>query len=80
MPVTNEALFGFAMDTQTSPSSLVTLQVHAGHLAANGNPRRWVRGGELTPIQRCATMVSGWGLQGTDGTEWYQPARLIDDT
>lgn len=36
IPVINEALFGYVLDTETSPSSLVTQQIHAGHLAANG--------------------------------------------
>ena len=79
MPVTNEALFGYSLDTETSPSSLVTLQIHAGHLAASGDPRPWVRDGELTPIQRYARAVAGWGLQGTDGPAWYHPMRLTID-
>lgn len=80
VPLTNEAAFGFALDTETSPSSLVTLQVHAGHLAASGDPRPWVRDGEITPIQRYASAVSGWGLRGTDGTAWYHPQRLTSDS
>jgi pimeloyl-ACP methyl ester carboxylesterase len=77
--VTNEAGFGYPADTETSPASLAAFQVHAGHLAASGDPRTWDRAGELTPIQRYASMLSGWGLQGLDGTAWYHPMRLTID-
>jgi hypothetical protein len=33
----------------------------------------------LTPIARFATMFSGFGVQGADGTEWYFPQRLTLD-
>jgi pimeloyl-ACP methyl ester carboxylesterase len=77
---TNEAQYGYALDTQTSPSGLIAAQAHMGHLAASGTPRRWVRGGELTPIRRYATMFSGWGLKSLDGTAWYHPLRLTIDS
>jgi hypothetical protein len=77
---TNEAGFGFATDAATSPSSLSAAQVHSGHLAASGDPRPWVRDGAITPIQRWATMFSGWGLQNLDGTAWYHPLRLTIDS
>jgi pimeloyl-ACP methyl ester carboxylesterase len=77
--VTNEAGFGYAADTKTSPSSLIAFQVHAGHVATSGAVRGWVRDGALTPIQRYATMLSGWGIQGVDGTAWYHPMRLTID-
>jgi hypothetical protein len=77
---TNEAGFGYATDAATSPSSLRAAQVHSGHLAASGNPRPWVRDGAITPIQRWATMFSGWGLQNLDGTAWYHPLRLTIDS
>jgi pimeloyl-ACP methyl ester carboxylesterase len=76
----NEGGFGFATDTATSPSSLRAAQVHSGHLAASGEPRTWVRDGAITPIQRWATMFSGWGLQNMDGTAWYHPLRLTIDS
>jgi hypothetical protein len=79
VPVTNAGLYGFALDTATSPASLVAAQAHLGHLAASGDPRDWDDAGELTPIQRFATMFSGWGLKGLDGTAWYHPQRLTDD-
>jgi pimeloyl-ACP methyl ester carboxylesterase len=77
---TNEAAFGFATDVKTSPSSLIAAQVHSGQLAASGDPRGWDRAGNITPIQRWATMFSGWGLQNLDGTAWYHPLRLTIDS
>jgi pimeloyl-ACP methyl ester carboxylesterase len=77
---TNEAQFGYAVDTETSPPSLAAAQVHAGRLAASGSPRGWVRAGEITPIQRYADMLSGTGLTGMDGSAWYHPMRLTIDS
>jgi len=76
---TNEGGFGFSTDAATSPSSLRAAQVHSGHLASSGDPRGWDRDGAITPIQRWATMFSGWGLQNMDGTAWYHPLRLTID-
>jgi pimeloyl-ACP methyl ester carboxylesterase len=76
---TNEAGFGYDTDAATSPSSLRAAQVHSGHLAASGDPRGWVRDGAITPVQRWASMFSGWGLQNLDGTAWYHPLRLTID-
>ena len=76
---TNEAGFGLSTDVKTSPSSLIAAQVHSGQLAASGDPRPWDRAGNITPIQRWATMFSGWGLQNLDGTAWYHPMRLTID-
>jgi hypothetical protein len=77
---TNEAGFGYSTDAATSPSSLRAAQVHSGHLAPSGDPRGWVRDGAITPIQRWASMFSGWGIQGHDGTAWYHPMRLTIDS
>ncbi len=77
---TNEAGYGYATDAATSPSSLRAAQVHSGHLAPSGDPRTWVRDNAITPIQRWATMFSGWGLQNIDGTAWYHPLRLSIDS
>jgi pimeloyl-ACP methyl ester carboxylesterase len=77
---TNEAGFGLSTDVKTSPPSLVAAQVHSGQLAGSGDPRPWERAGAITPIQRWATMFSGWGLQNTDGTAWYHPQRLTIDS
>jgi hypothetical protein len=76
----NEGGFGFGTDAETSPPNLRAAQVHAGRLADFGIPRGWVRAGEITPIQRWATMFSGWGLQNRDGTAWYHPRRLSIDS
>jgi hypothetical protein len=48
VPATNEAQFGFGVDTETSPPSLIAPQGHAGHLAASGDPRGWDGAGEIT--------------------------------
>jgi pimeloyl-ACP methyl ester carboxylesterase len=76
---TNEAGFGLSTDVKTSPSTLIAAQVHSGQLAASGDPRGWDRAGNITPIQRWASMFSGWGLQNLDGTAWYHPKRLTID-
>ncbi|HEY7485184.1 MAG TPA: hypothetical protein VH912_12045 [Streptosporangiaceae bacterium] len=80
VPATTEAQFGYAVDTETSPPALIAAQVHAGHLSAGGDPRGWVRAGEITPIQRYARMLSGSGLTGVDGSAWYHPLRLTIDS
>jgi hypothetical protein len=77
---TNEAQYGYALDSETSPSALMAAQAHLGRLADSGTPRRWVRAGELTPIKRYAVMFSGWGLKSLDGTAWYHPQRLTIDS
>jgi pimeloyl-ACP methyl ester carboxylesterase len=78
--VTNEAGYGYSLDTDTSPPNLAAAQVHAGHLAASGTPRGWDPAGDITPIQRVADMFSGTGLPGMDGTAWYHPMRLTIDS
>ncbi len=77
--VTNLAQYGYALDSDTSPPSLIAAQAHLGRLAASGDPRGWDQAGEITPIQRFAEMFSGMGLQGLDGTAWYHPQRLTID-
>ena len=77
---TNEAQFGYAVDADTSPPSLIAAQVNAGRLAPSGTPRGWERAGEITPIQRYAAMLSGTGVSGADGTAWYHPVRLTIDS
>ncbi|MEW6270447.1 MAG: hypothetical protein AB1689_14245, partial [Thermodesulfobacteriota bacterium] len=79
IPVTNIAQYGYALDTETSPPSLRAAQAHLGRLADSGDPRGWDQAGELTPIRRYATMFSGFGLPGLDGTAWYHPLRLTID-
>jgi pimeloyl-ACP methyl ester carboxylesterase len=77
---TNESGFGLSTDVKTSPPSLIAAQVHAGQLTTSGDPRPWERAGAITPIQRWASMFSGWGLQNLDGTAWYHPMRLTIDS
>jgi hypothetical protein len=77
---TNEAAYGYSLDTETSPPNLAAAQVHAGHLAAAGDPRGWDDAGELSPIQRVADMFFGTGLPGLDGTAWFHPRRLTIDS
>jgi pimeloyl-ACP methyl ester carboxylesterase len=76
---TNEAAYGFSLDTETSPSALVAAQVHAGKLAQGDEPVGWDNAGELSPIQRVADMFFGTGLPGVDGTAWFHPRRLTVD-
>ncbi len=79
VPATNEAAYGYGLDTKTSPPSLALAQAHLGRLAASGDPRGWDDAGELTPVQRYADMYSGTGIIGHDGTAWYHPLRLSID-
>jgi hypothetical protein len=79
VPATNAGQYGYALDTETSPSTLAAAQAHLGHLAASGDPRGWDDAGELTPLRRFAEMFSGFGLKGLDGTAWYHPRRLTID-
>jgi pimeloyl-ACP methyl ester carboxylesterase len=80
VPVTNAGQYGYALDTTTSPASLVAAQAHLGQLAATGDPKGWDDAGELTPLRRMADVFSGWGLKGLDGTAWYHPLRLTIDS
>jgi pimeloyl-ACP methyl ester carboxylesterase len=77
---TNEAAYGYSLDTETSPPNLAAAQVHAGRLAPSGDPRGWDGAGEITPIQRVADMFFGTGLPGIDGTAWFHPRRLTIDS
>jgi pimeloyl-ACP methyl ester carboxylesterase len=79
--VTNVGQYGYALNVATSPPSLEAAQAHLGQGIATAGPvHGWNGAGALTPIKRFATMFSGAGIQNTDGTEWYFPQRLTDDT
>lgn len=78
--VTNAGEYGYGLDTETSPAFLALAQGHLGHVADGPEPRGWDDAGELTPLRRFATMFSGYGLKGLDGTAWYHPARLSADS
>ncbi len=78
VPATNLATFGY--DTDPATSKLVfASQAHVGTLNTSVSPAGWSRDGALTPIRRWAAMLSGNGLSGVDGSEWYFPQRLTDD-
>ncbi len=83
VPVTNLAQYGYALNVGTSPPSLIAAQAHLGtgvsSQTINGY-HTWDGTGALTPINRYATMFSGIGILNADGTEWYFPQRLTDDT
>jgi pimeloyl-ACP methyl ester carboxylesterase len=74
--VTNEGLFGYAFDRDTSPQSLSLLHINAGRLAAAGSPRPWVDGG-VTPVRRLARTFA---QEPANAVEWYFPFRLTIDT
>ncbi len=79
--VTNLAQYGYALNAATSPPSLAAAQAHLGKgVAAKGPVHGWDGTGALTPIKRYATMFSGYPMHDVDGTEWYFPQRLTDDT
>jgi len=80
IPVTNLGQYGYALDVETSPPALIAAQAHLGRLADAGDPRGWDQAGEITPIERYATMFSGMGLRALDGTAWYHPQRLTIDS
>jgi hypothetical protein len=79
--VTDVGQYGYALNASTSPSSLLAAQAHLGQgIASTGPVHGWSGAGALTPIARFATMFSGAGIQNSNGTEWYFPQRLTDDT
>jgi hypothetical protein len=79
--VTNVGQYGYALNATSSPPSLAAAQGHLGQgVAAQGPIHGWNGSGALTPITRFATMFSGYPVQNVDGTEWYFPQRLTDDT
>jgi pimeloyl-ACP methyl ester carboxylesterase len=74
---TNEAQYGFALDTKTGPASLKLVQMHIGELAASGTPRGWKDDG-ITPVTRAAAAFAG--IPGMDGSSWYHPEKLSLDS
>jgi pimeloyl-ACP methyl ester carboxylesterase len=84
IPVTNEAEFGYGVNVGTSPPNLIAAQVHAGkgieEAAMEDGLHGWNGQGAITPLRRYAEMLSGTGLTGIDGSEWYFPERLTIDT
>jgi pimeloyl-ACP methyl ester carboxylesterase len=81
VPVSNLGQYGYALNVATSPHALIAAQAHLGRgITASGPIHGWDGRGALTPIKRFATMFSGLGMNDVDGTEWYFPQRLTDDT
>jgi hypothetical protein len=83
VPVTNLAQYGYALNVGTSPASLIAAQAHLGtgiSASTVGGYHTWDGTGALTPLGRYARMFSGLGIASVDGTEWYFPQRLTDDT
>ena len=79
--VSNVGQYGYALNVATSPASLEAAQAHLGMgVSSKGPIHGWNSTGALTPITRFATMFSGAGISNADGTEWYFPQRLTDDT
>jgi len=79
--VSNIGQYGYALNVTTSPPSLEAAQAHLGEgLSSKGPIHGWDGTGALTPIKRFAKMFSGSGVDNADGTEWYFPQRLTDDT
>jgi pimeloyl-ACP methyl ester carboxylesterase len=79
--VTNIAEYGFSLNVGTSPPNLIAAQAHLGRgISPHGRVHGWDGRGALTPITRFAMMFAGAGLKHVDGTEWYFPTRLTDDT
>ena len=79
VPPTNLALFGYDTDVKTSKLSFAA-QAHVGELDRSVTPAGWKRAGAITPLARWAMMLSGTGVNNADGSEWYFPMRLTDDT
>ena len=73
VPSTNAAWIGHAEQVLYPPSGPAV--AHAGHLAAEGDPRGWVDG-DRTPVARLATWLSQSPLNTVD---WYTPRRLLLD-
>jgi hypothetical protein len=83
VPVTNAAQYGYALNVGTSPPSLSAAQAHLGKGLGPAGPNGlhgWDGRGALTPLRRFAQMFAGAGIVSADGTEWYFPQRLTDDT
>jgi pimeloyl-ACP methyl ester carboxylesterase len=83
VPVTNLAEFGYGTSVATSKLVFAIMAHDGSGIAskpmANGL-HGWNGAGALTPIKRYAQMLSGYPLKNVDGTEWYFPQRLTDDS
>ncbi len=83
VPVTNLALFADNTNVSTSKFGVFAVLAHEGAGLAPANAagvHGWNGAGALTPASRWATMLSGSGVAGADGVEWYFPTRLSIDS
>ena len=82
LPVQVRQNVGFALVDRDAGTArnLEADAVRGAGLATKGPIHGWNGIGTLTPITRYETMFSGVGMQSIDGTEWYFPQRLTDDT
>ncbi|MGK2956583.1 MAG: hypothetical protein ACSLFI_13065 [Solirubrobacterales bacterium] len=76
-PATNQALFGFDFDRDTSPDNLSSLHVNAGELAPEnpGGTADWVDGG-ITTIK---TLRDTFSQQPVNAVDWFFPTRITID-
>ena len=83
VPVTNLAQFGYGTSVATS-KLVFAIMAHDGAGIAtkpmSNGLYGWNSTGAITPIKRYAQMLSGYPLQNVDGTEWYFPQRLTNDS
>jgi pimeloyl-ACP methyl ester carboxylesterase len=83
VPVTNLAQFGYGTSVATSKLVFAIMAHDGAGIATKPNAdglHGWNSSGAITPIKRYAQMLSGYPLQNVDGTEWYFPQRLTDDS
>jgi len=73
--VTNEAQFGYAFDSKTSPPGLALIQVHSGNVAPTGDPAGWVDT-DITPVKN---VIDTFAQTPLAAAEWYYPVRLSID-
>jgi hypothetical protein len=74
-PVTNDAQFGYAFDSKTSPAGLKLIQVHSGNVAPTGDPAGWINT-DITPI---GNVIDAFAQTPLAAAEWYYPVRLSID-
>ena len=74
--VTNRALLGYALDSETSPPERSLIHARAGGLAPSGDPRDWEDREEVSSV---ANLADTFGQEPVNGVEWYYPARLNID-
>lgn len=76
-PATNQGLFGYDFDRDTSPPELTSLHVNAGRLGPEvpGGYADWVDGG-ITPI---ANLADTFSFQPVNAVDWFFPTRITVD-